>query len=114
MESALVAATLLAITVTFVNRWLPLSSTEGLDLTPSLQWPAPQIEIQVMGDNGLGDNGSMMITVTYSVDPAKKAEFRRIISTLRASRLHDGAIQWHLFKEPDTPYLYTEVFMVVS
>lgn len=109
MENALVAAALLAIAATVANRWLPLSSTEGLDLAPSLHWPAPHVEAKVEGDNG-----PVMVSVAYTVEPDKNARFRHAMHTLRAIRLRDGAMQWHLFKDPEAPHHYVEVFMVGS
>jgi hypothetical protein len=109
MSNALVTAALLAMTGTVATRWLPLSSTEGLDLAPSLHWPAPHLEEKVEGDKG-----PVLVTVAYTVNPDNETDFRHAMHTLRASRLRDGSMQWHLFKDPEASHRYVEVFMVGS
>lgn len=109
MPPVLITAAIVAFLGTTANRWLPLSSTEGIDLAPSLHWPTPNAEVMPDGEQGLA-----LITVTYAVDPSHVAAFLRVMHSLRASRLRDGAIQWHLFKDPDVPGRFLEVFMVGS
>jgi hypothetical protein len=94
---------------TIANRWLPLASTEGIDVSPSLHWPAPNVYVPAEGDQGIA-----MITIEYHIDSNRKAEFQTIMSQLRASRLRDGAIQWHLFNDPESHDRFLEVFMVGS
>jgi MFS family permease len=94
---------------TLANRWLPLASTEGIDLSPSLHWPTPNVEIPAEDDKG-----PVLVTVEYQVNPSDGANFRSLMHLLRASRLRDGAIQWHLFNDPEVHGRYLEVFMVGS
>jgi quinol monooxygenase YgiN len=94
---------------TIANRWLPLASTEGIDLSPSLHWPTPNFEIPTENDKR-----PALVTVEYQIDPSEKAKFRSVMHLLRASRLRDGAIQWNLFNDPDVEERYLEVFMVRS
>ena len=98
-----------AVVGTIANRWLPLASTEGIDLSPSLHWPAPNVDAPAEGEQG-----PAMVTVEYHIESNSKAEFQKIMRRLRASRLRDGAIQWHLFNDPKSHDRFLEVFMVGS
>ena len=109
MTPVLLIAAAVALIGTFANRWLPLSSTEGIDLSPSLHWPTPNVEMP-----NEDDKGTALVTVEYHINPSEEAKFRCLMHLLRASRLRDGAIQWHLFNDPEVNGRYLEVFMVGS
>ncbi|HKI02183.1 MAG TPA: MFS transporter [Thermoanaerobaculia bacterium] len=83
-----------------------LKSGEGLNLTPSRQWPAP-----VVAQDLEPDRGPVLITVQYRIDPARTAEFAEAMRGVRRIRLRDGAMQWGLFVDSSDPSLYTEVFL---
>lgn len=86
-----------------------IPSGEGLNLAPSRQWPAPR----VMKDEEL-DRGPVLVTVEYTIDPERAAEFREAMQDLRRIRLRDGSLQWGLFNDTDVPDRWTEVFLVES
>jgi MFS family permease len=109
MTPVFLIAAAVAFVGTIANRWLPLASTEGIDLSPSLHWPTPNFEIPTENDKR-----PALVTVEYQIDPSEKAKFRSVMHLLRASRLRDGAIQWNLFNDPDVEERYLEVFMVRS
>ena len=109
MTPVFLIASAVAFVGTIANRWLPLASTEGIDLSPSLHWPTPNFEIAAELDKG-----PALVTVEYQINPSEKTNFRHVMHELRASRLRDGAIQWNLFNDPDVEERYLEVFMVRS
>ncbi len=109
MTPVFLLAAAVAFIGTIVNRWLPLASTEGIDLSPSLHWPAPIVDATAEGDKG-----PAMVTVEYHIDTNRKVEFQTIMRRLRAIRLRAGAIQWHLFNDPESHDRFLEVFMVGS
>jgi MFS family permease len=109
MKPVFLIAAAVAFVGTIANRWLPLASTEGIDLSPSLHWPTPNFEIAAELDKG-----PALVTVEYQIDPTEKANFRNAMHLLRASRLRDGAIQWHLFNDPESHDRFLEVFMIGS
>lgn len=85
-----------------------LKSGEGLNLAPSRQWPAPRIhELEP-------EQGPVLVTVRYRIDPERAAEFSAVMSELRRIRLRGGAMQWGLFADSEQPGLYTEMFLVSS
>jgi MFS family permease len=109
MSPVFIIAAIMAVMGTITNRWLSLTSAEGIDLTPSLHWPVPSAVVP--GDN---ESGPTLVTIEYNVDPLREADFRQAMQALRSSRLRDGALQWHLFSDPTTPARYLELFMVGS
>ena len=109
MAPVFIIAAIVAFIGTIANRWLPLASTEGIDLSPSLHWPAPNVDAPAESEQG-----PAMVTVEYHIDTNRKAEFQTIMRRLRAIRLRDGAIQWHLFYDPKSHDRFLEVFMVGS
>ncbi len=109
MTPVFLIASAVALVGTIANRWLPLASTEGIDLSPSLHWPTPNLDIPVKDERG-----PALVTIEYQINPSEKTNFRHVMHELRASRLRDGAIQWNLFNDPDVEERYLEVFMVRS
>ena len=109
MTPVFLIASVVAFVGTIANRWLPLASTEGIDLSPSLHWPTPDLDIPVKDERG-----PALVTIEYQINPSEKTNFRHVMHELRASRLRDGAIQWNLFNDPDVEERYLEAFMVRS
>ena len=80
-----------------------------LDTTPSQHWPEPKIIVEPDPEHG-----PVLITVEYSVDPVRGADFARAMKELERIRRRDGAIQWGLFADAGTPGRYLETFLVES
>jgi len=60
------------------------------------------------------DDGPVLISVDYDIDPADADAFTHAIDALRAIRLRDGAIRWGLFRDAVDLRHYTETFLVES
>jgi hypothetical protein len=89
-------------------RW-PLHVTEGLDLTPSLHWPEPELVMTP----GLED-GPVLITVEYQVPAERASEFVQAMDAMRSFRRKDGAIRWGIYRDVADPDRYLETFLVPS
>jgi predicted MFS family arabinose efflux permease len=89
-------------------RW-KLQSGAGVDLAPSMHWPAP-----VLGIDADADRGPVLITVEYRVDPARRAAFLSVIRDLGQQRRRDGAYAWDVFEEAAKKGRFLETFMVAS
>jgi MFS family permease len=87
----------------------PLNVAMGLDLTPSRHWSEHQLA-QVPAP----DDGPVLITVDYTVDPNKAEQFLAAISKLRTIRLRDGAFRWSVFQDLNDPAHFREGFQVGS
>jgi len=88
---------------------LRLTSGEAVDLSPSVHWPAPTVAEPVAHDQG-----PVVVTVEYHIDPAKLRNFRRLMKRVRRIRRRDGAFNWALLRDVAEPGRYTESFVVES
>jgi quinol monooxygenase YgiN len=83
-----------------------LGHHQVLDFTPSMDWAAP-----VLAEDPEPDNGPVMVTIEYRVDPARRAEFVAAMQDLREMRRRNGAFFWELFHDSADPTHYVETFM---
>jgi MFS family permease len=60
------------------------------------------------------EDGPVLISVRYQIDPAQEEEFVAAVHELRPIRLRDGAMRWGLFKDAADPTRYVETFLVES
>lgn len=81
----------------------------SLDLSPSMHWPQPIVEVDIEQDRG-----PVMITLEYFVNPADKYAFYLAAHKLKEQRYRDGAYTWGLFEDTAKPGRYIEYFMVES
>lgn len=86
-----------------------LRSGEGLNLSPSRQWPAPIVVHDLEPERG-----PVLVTVQYQIGPDCASEFAEAMSAVRRIRLRDGALQWGLFADSAVLGRYTEIFLVKS
>jgi hypothetical protein len=76
------------------------------DLTPVGLWKEPEVAIPLEPDEG-----PVLITVEYRIDPARAGDFADVMRESRRSRLRNGAIAWGLFKDTADPGRYVEYFV---
>lgn len=104
-----IAAVGALIAVPFTYRWKLLSGA-GVDLTPSLSWPAPIVTKEIEADDG-----PVLVTVEYRL--ASKQHRRQLLvelERLRHERLRDGAYAWGLFEDTAQAGRFLETFLVDS
>jgi MFS family permease len=102
------AAGWLALTA-IIGRWFPVSHVENLDLRPSNHWAGHQL-----AQEPAPDDGPVLVTIEYHIDPAAAPQFREAMKPLRLTRLRDGAFRCTLFVDLVDPALYRETFLVGS
>ncbi|MHB8534674.1 MAG: MFS transporter [Sulfuricaulis sp.] len=86
-----------------------LHSSEDIDLSPSIHWPMP-----VATPEPAPQQGPVVVTVEYRIDPAHWNDFARAMHRVRRIRRRDGAIRWELMRDVSDPTRYTETFVVES
>ena len=109
VETALtLAAAGLVVGVALARRW-PLAESERSDLTPAGVWSDPNVSIEPRPDDG-----PVLITVEYQVDPADADRFVPAMEELGRIRRRDGAYRWGIYADLERPGSYLETFVVDS
>lgn len=94
--------------VALARRW-PLAESEHGDLTPAGVWSDPNVSTEPRPDDG-----PVLITVQYQVDPADAERFVQEMERLGHIRRRDGAYRWDLYADLERPGCYLETFVVDS
>ncbi len=91
-----------------VYRW-PLQRLAELDITMVSDWREPETASPLDPEDG-----PVLVTVDYDIDPARAPEFQRAMREIKVIRRRDGAIRWELFHDVARPGRFFEVFLVES
>ncbi len=86
-----------------------LQTGAGLDLTPSMHWPAPIVTHEVEQDRG-----PVLVTVEYRIDPKNREPFLAALEKLGRERRRDGAFAWRVFEDVAIEGRMVETFLVES
>jgi MFS family permease len=89
-------------------RW-KLQAGAGLDLTPSMHWPAPITSYPIQHDRG-----PVLVTVEYRIRPKDRQEFLQVLEQLGYERRRDGAYRWGVFEDAAVEGRIVENFLVAS
>jgi quinol monooxygenase YgiN len=89
-------------------RW-KLQTGAGIDLAPSMHWPAP-----VLAFEADADRGPVLITVEYRIAPERREAFLASIRVMEQQRKRDGAYSWDVFEDAAESGRFLETFMVAS
>lgn len=103
-----VAAACLVISA-ILSRLLPISHVENLDLSPSNHWHG-----HALANEPAPDDGPILVTIEYHIDPSQAVAFRAAMFQLREIRLRDGAFRCSVFVDLEDATLYRETFLVGS
>ena len=103
-----IAAAGLVAGVALARRW-PLAGSERSDLTPAGVWSDPAVHIDPRPDDG-----PVLVTVEYQIDPADAEHFVPAMEELGRIRRRDGAYRWGLYADLERPGSYLETFVVDS
>jgi MFS family permease len=109
LHVALFAAAAALVASLVVAARFRLPAREDLDLRPSDHWNPPVVLGEV--DH---DEGPVLVTVEYRVDPARIGAFTDVMEELERVRRRDGAIRWGLFQDVADPLRWVETFVVES
>jgi len=106
-QALLTAALALALGLLLAARY-PVSFAEGLNLAPSSP-PLP-----ALANEPEAEQGPVLVTVEYRIDPQKTTEFTTAVQELGRFRRRDGAVDWGLYEDIAVPGRYLETFVVES
>jgi MFS family permease len=107
--TALTVAAVCLLISGILSRLVPISHVENLDLSPSNHWHG-----HALANEPAPDDGPILITIEYHIDPSDAVAFRAAMYHLRQTRLRDGAFRCSVFVDLDDATLYRETFLVGS
>jgi MFS family permease len=109
LTSALMCAAVgLVFSLVAVSRWRLKQGTE-LDLRPSLHWGEHVAVVEPSPEDG-----PVMLTLEYLIDPSKSKEFEKAMRALARVRRRGGATRWGLYRDLSDPGRYVETYTVAS
>jgi hypothetical protein len=88
-----IAAIALVASVPLLRHW-KLQTAAGLDLAPSMHWPAPLLSHDIEPDRG-----PVLVTVEYTVAAVNRAAFLAAMAKLGSERRRDGAFDWGIYED---------------
>ena len=107
-HSLTAAAVGLMVCVLLTTRYR-LRCVEKFDLSASLHWNQP-----VHAFEPCPNDGPIMVTLEYRIDPGNAEEFTKVMQLLSVTRRRDGAIQWGLYQDLSDPGRFVETVVVES
>lgn len=107
-DAHFLAAAGVLISIPFTWRW-KLQTGAGVDLTPSMHWPTPVLTHKVEYDQG-----PVLVTIEYRVEPGNREAFLDALKRLSNERRRDGAYAWYVFEDVADQGRFLETFMVES
>jgi MFS family permease len=102
------AAACAAIGMVVTARWR-LQTAAALDLTPAMHWRTP-VFVHPVED----DQGPILVTVEYRIDPKDIKPFLRLIHEIGLERKRDGAYAWGVFEDTQVSGRIVETFLIQS
>ena len=97
-----------AIGMALTARWR-LQTAAALDLTPSMHWRTPVFVYPIEDDQG-----PILITVEYVIDPKDLKPFLALIHEIGLERKRDGAYAWGVFEDTQVSGRIVETFLIQS
>jgi MFS family permease len=107
VRTAVIAAALFGLVALLLTRKLSIEGEE-VDFTP-----VPVHErSRVPADAAVNaQEGPVMSTVEYRIDPTRSGQFASVMQRTRQARLRQGALSWGLFRDVSEPGRYIEYFV---
>jgi len=106
VRGAILAAAVTGVVVLVLTRKLSVEGGENIDFSPASVRAAPEPAFEIQPDEG-----PVMVTLEYQIDPSRAAEFTEVMQRTRRARLRQGALSWGLFRDVAVPGRYVEYFV---
>ena len=106
VPASVAAAAAVGVLMLLVLRGRSLESQPDPDFSPApiVNLPEPAVDVG-------NEDGPVMVTVEYLVDPARAAAFTAVMQRTRRARLRQGALSWGLFRDAAQPGRFLEYFV---
>ena len=92
--------------VLLLTRRMSVQGDAELDFTPAPRSAASEPAVEPGPDEG-----PVMVTLQYQIDPARAEAFAEVMQRTRRARLRQGALSWGLFRDVSVPGRYVEYFV---
>jgi MFS family permease len=106
VRTAVIVAAGFGLVVALATRRLSVDGLGELDFSPATLGPLPGVDIPVAPEDG-----PVMVTIEYQIDPARAADFAEVMQRTRRARLRQGVLSWGLFRDVAQPGRYVEYFV---
>ncbi|WP_414654438.1 MFS transporter [Ideonella sp.] len=106
VRTAVIAAAVFGPLALLATRRVSVEGGGDEDLTPAQPASVPEVAINVAPDDG-----PVMVSVEYQIDPARAEDFARVMQMTRRARLRQGALTWALLRDTSVPGRYIEYFV---
>ena len=106
VSAAVLGGAVFGVAMALLLRKLTIEGLVDIDFSPAQ--PAQPLEPAVGVD---ADDGPVMVTVEYQIDPAQANAFAEVMQRTRRARLRQGALSWGLFRDVAQPGRYLEYFV---
>ena len=107
VAGAVWAAAGFGLLVLLATRRLTVEGGREIDFSPvHITPPLPDPQVAVAPDDG-----PVMVTLEYQIDPTRALEFADVMQHTRRARLRQGALSWGLFRDVAVPGRYIEYFV---
>lgn len=106
VDAAVLGSSALGMGVWLLTRGRHVDAGPELDYSPAPAAPRPEPAIPVEPEEG-----PVMVTLEYLIDPARADEFAAVMRRTRGARLRQGALSWGLFRDTADPGRYVEYFV---
>jgi MFS family permease len=106
VRNTVLAGAVYGLVVVVLTRRLSLEGGSVDDHRPAMPGSAPQPAVDIGPDEG-----PVMVTVEYMIDPERAEAFADLMRQTRAARLRQGALSWGLFRDAAVPGRYVEYFV---
>jgi MFS family permease len=106
VRNAVLLAAVFGLLVLLATRKLSVNWTAEIDFTPAQTGGVPEPAFPVGAEEG-----PVMVTLAYQIDPARADEFVAVMERTRRARLRQGALSWGLFRDTSQPGRYVEYFI---
>ena len=103
VPTLLAASALLVAGAVSVAVW-PLRDVSGLDRSPAVYWPEPQLEVDPEPEDG-----PVLVTIAYKVSAENVAPFLAAMAAVRRMKLRTGATSLSVYQDGADPGRFVEV-----
>lgn len=106
VRTAVLAAAVFGVAALVATRRLSVEGGVDPDFSPAAVMAAPPPAWDIGPEDG-----PVMVTLRYRVDPARAKAFAEVMQRTRAARLRQGALSWGLFRDVADPEDWVEYFV---